>query len=314
VIKHHHYKEKTNVHKQPILAALLIMTLVLGLVPAYAQDHSAEEIEHINLVATAYDALFQLDTLQSQTTQDLDQTIDASGISIHQTISQRIHSQIENGEEGFPLAIYSVLEQASSAEAPGVPSQEMILNMEMVFQDGVYLMQVTDMPPEMAAVFPEGWFDPAILSGTGMNFSNLTDLSGRESLSIYPISEETVLRIKELPQEEIDGQAMRVFELVLSPELVMEISGLDSMYDAESLGEGGEEFLAGMIAGLTFSQRVWIGAEDGLPYRIYFKSLMENVELELQGQAMSITQTAETTTDFFGFNEPVEIIEPVTGF
>jgi hypothetical protein len=303
-----------------LIASLILITLLAGLIPARAQEDtlSPEELEWVAFVSAAYDALFALDSLKADTVQEVNQTVlvntGFADVTVVQTISQHTLAAIQNGEDGFPTEIYSQLDQTSRTETEGVPPQEIALKMEMVYQDGVFLMQVTEAPPDVAGLFPQGWFDPDILSGSGLDFSAMTNLTGREALSIYPLNEDTVLRIKELEQEDLDGQPMRVFEIILDPAITLEAAGMSGLFDPESLGAGGDQFIEDMLAGMNFSQRVWISVEDGLPHRISFKSAMHEIELELQGQAMTMSQITEATVDFFDFNEPVEIPEPAGNF
>jgi hypothetical protein len=299
------------------IVGLLLLAIILPLaLPVHAQDKnfSPEEEALIADVQAAIDALFAIGTFQGRTESLITQIIgtSASGqsIELNQIIEQNSDMQVVVGEDAGISQSHGVMTQdlAMTGNLPGL-DQNISMELETVFIDGQFYMRMNDGPPEMSTVFPDGWFRPEELNIPGFDFSALGNLSGREALSIYDVSPDTVSAIEEREGTTIDGQAMRVISLVFDADILFEIAGLDSLFDPAAMGLG-EDFFNDMFEAAIFEYIIYIGVDDGIPHRIDVVNIITDMETEVQGQTISLTQDSNSTVTYFGFGEPVDIPIP----
>jgi len=298
---------------------LLVGVLFGAVLPAFAQELGTDERELLDYVAAAYENLLQIETFKAETVQDMTQDIALSmggqQYNVHQVISQSAALQVRTAN-GNPAQMGQVMSQTTTVESdvPGMAMQELFMEMEGVLYDGEFYMRLSDASAQITVMFPRGWFlardYPEI---AGINMGVVDELNGREALSIYPLTPQTVIAIKELPSEEIDGVTLRVFELIFDTETLFSETPLGGMLDPSAFGADGDQIIANLINGTNFSQRVWIDPAEQVVVRSQFVSVMEDVVMSLQGQEMNMSQTTDALTIFAGFGDPVTIEEPILG-
>lgn len=297
------------------LMAVMIMALLWGQLPVMAQETTLgeEELGWLAQVQAAMVNLKSLDYFQSTSTQSVQQTLNmgqgSQAMTIDQSISQDLMILVDNTDGEIPL-VASTLDQVLDMDmGTGVPVN-MAMTMEMVMAEGEYLMRYSSLPSELANQYPEGWFEAASRPElSGINFDTLSELTGWESLSLYTFNEEVVLAIKPLPEDTIDGQPMQVFQLIIAPIMLLEVSGLGEMFNTEAMGVD-DQFMTDLYSKATYSLQVWIG-EDGLLHRMDTVIVIENLETQVQGQALTLSQETQASVIYFDFNIPLEIEIPV---
>jgi hypothetical protein len=249
-----------------------------------------------------------LDYLQSSAEQSMQQSIETNMMTLDQSVSQTSQIQVDNTDGERPL-VASQLEQMISIDVgQGVPITT-ALTMEAILDGESYLMRYLSLPPDMATLYPEGWFNAASRPElSGLNFEAIQAMTGWEALSIYPLTEEVVLRIKVLPEEALDGQTMQVFNVIIAPSALLETTGLGAMFDTEQMGVS-EDLIAQLFESATYSIQVWIG-EDGLLHQMESIIIIEDVTTVMEGQAMTLNQETYVVSRYFGFDKPVQIEIP----
>jgi hypothetical protein len=286
---------------------LLVMLFMSVFSPVHAQgEFSAEELELIEYLQTAYANIQSYDSFQASMEQDMVQDMETFGMTVSQSILQNNSISVETDGEGNPSIIYMVLDQDIDSSVAG-QSTQMSMQMEAYIFDGQYFLRFNDMPVEVAAMLPDDWTNAADLQLQGMNFGGL-NVEGWASLSLYEISPETIVSITELPSEELDGVETRVFELEWSADQLLQIAGLEGVFSG--MGGDMDSFIEDMLAGSVYSQKVWIDVENQIPLQIEVITTVVAEELELQGQTMSLIQDSTATVTYFGFNEPLNLEIP----
>jgi hypothetical protein len=208
------------------------------------------------------------------------------------------------------------------------------LTSEFVALDGVVYLRFTDVPDEMAATLSEEWTNASEAEG-GVMGGNIDANTLLGSL-VLPIDAQSVTAVSELPAADINGQPMRVFQLTLNPETVLNSDAAGLLNAGFGGFGGGQGFPEGMQppnlpegaqmpalpegvqppqggeqqlpdpenVQITFA--VYVG-EDGLIHRIYSV-------IALSGQAgadqPAFALTITSVTDYADFNAPVEIAAP----
>lgn len=197
---------------------------------------------------------------------------------------------------------------------------------------------------------PEGWFEVGANSPDSQTPNQLfagTTMNADSALGalLLPISAESVTAIAELPADTIDGQSMRVIQLSLDSQVVLD-SGAAALFsggmgrggffsgggasaagggfpggqnedgtpaftppDGATPGQGdsrGQGFRQALdAADVSITFAVYIGADDGLLHRIYSVT-------DVRSSSANGESTARTTAvvNYSAFDEPVEISAP----
>ncbi|MBZ0290389.1 MAG: hypothetical protein K8I30_22380 [Anaerolineae bacterium] len=222
---------------------------------------------------------------------------------------------------------------------------DLTITTEVVVVDGVVYLNFTDLPQvltqQSGTEIPQGWFEAATLEGQmpALEFDSLSAL-GDVTL---PAAAASILGLTELPGENIDGQAMRVFQMTLdaaallegdTAALLSESAGamMDSMLAGGQLPEnasGGPANARGRQRGgnaanvqppantpsmsqvtlpenLQVTLTLYIGTSDNLIHRAY---TVIATQMDAQGQTIAVTTTR--MTDYSAFNQPVQIVAPI---
>lgn len=299
-------------YKQFLSITVLIILFSTPLT-AFAQDDglSAEEVELIAYVQSAYENLLEVDTYRASGKQTITQTISLSGVTVDQDITQNMETQVRTDEQGTDS--YAYVEQSTTSTSPQTGSTSLALTLETILIDGEFYLRYTGLDETTASLLPKGWAKAEDVPGMEMlNLDALAELNGTDQLQLFQLAEKKVASIIELDPQEIEGISVRVFQIVWQQDAFNDIAG-GNLMDMSSLGVDTEQFLLDLYTSSVYEQILMINAETNLPYRVEFQMVTENLDLSVQGMTMTLSQTSVNTTTLSGFNEPVEIEVPTLG-
>jgi hypothetical protein len=305
--------------KKRVLFILLVGVICALLVsPVFAQ--SADQ-ELIDFVQGAFDQFFKLDTYSSSGTQNIVQHISAKTqgqtVVIDQTIDQNLDGQVLNddGKTNMSMQIDQDIDQEVAGQ-----NQELTQTLEIILKDGDLFMRFSNVSPAtMAGMFPKEWVNlvdnPTAFPGaSAINADQYANVFSSQFK--YPLSTETVERIKELPGETLDdGTETRVIKLVFNGPALFASGEMDqylSAFNTASMGVDMDQLREGMGKNAALELTLWIGADDNMIYR-------QDVNMTLAGDmgaivtgvdSMSLEQQVTGTITFADFNEPVTIEAP----
>lgn len=285
---------------------LILLLLLVGASPLYAQL-SADDRAAIEAINSAYNVTLSQKSFKAEVAQNIEQSLTGGGVRLDQTLSSNATSHILTDKEGNIANLYSISEQSNHTQQ-GTLSQDMNYTMEMIYADEMIYFRWGDLPTEMLGMFPTEWSRPSEIPALGMLYDAraLERLRGIESLSIYPVNEQTILAARQLDDAEWEGQVMQVYEVDWQMGALMTITGMDQILNTDSMDSAVQAFMEA-FNNSSASQQFWVGAEDGLLYRILFEYALQDVNIAGQG---SMNQTTTASTDFYEFNRPVEIELP----
>lgn len=258
---------------------LLLVMLLTGIVPVLARQDdtplSSEEQVLLDEVSSAFAALDALDTYQNEGEVTTTQKSDLINTETFQVMQTQVRNRA-------PFNDYYAYTKQSSAN--GVAIIETIILDEILYvrqNEGDWQLSNESSGYEVV---------------TAEFFAAVTD---KTYMSIFPFDDGTVTDIIELPTDTIDGQTMRVFEITRNEQFVIDLV-IDVL-----LGFGGDpnEDYSSLFENSTYTQKIWIGVEDGLPHRVeyaLYTFLGEAIDYESVGW-----------NRFFGFDEPVTIENPI---
>lgn len=209
--------------------------------------------------------------------------------------------------------------------ALSLPLGEFQISGEIIAVGGITYVRAGDAPAELPLTLPTTWVNLEEYNAESPNGGLPIAASAEELLAalMIPINAESVTAIATLPDDEIDGQTMQVYQITVDSAAVLE-SEAASLFD---IGMGGGAVFAGgsrppqgapeLPAAPTEMETpspediqmifaVYIGADDGLVHRIYAV-----VNIAASGEGANLTST--TVTDYSNFNEAVEITAPELG-
>lgn len=295
------------------LSITVLVILFSTTLTAFAQDDglSADEVELIAYVQSAYENLLEVDTYRTSGKQTITQTISLSGVTVDQDITQNMETQVRTDEQGTDS--YAYVEQSTTSTSPQTGSTSLALTLETILIDGEFYLRYTGLDETTASLLPKGWAKAEDVPGMEMlNLDALAELNGTDQLQLFQLAEEKVASIIELDPQEIEGISVRVFQIVWQQDAFNDIAG-GNLMDMSSLGVDTEQFLLDLYTSSVYEQILMINAETNLPYRVEFQMVTENLDLSVQGMTMTLSQTSVNTTTLSGFNEPVEIEVPTLG-
>lgn len=328
---------KLSIFKKPYPVAIFILTLFLVVPLVGAQDDtglSAEEQEWLTTITTAHENLQSLDTYHVALDQNIEQTIGmagmegmedmgdmgdmgaAGGLSFDQIITQTIDIQVRTNGMDQPNDIYSQIHQTIESTAPGMGSN-MELTMETLVLNGKTYLRFTEigqMPQGSGASLPENWVEMGDFSPGSQFLSSesLANLPDQQQRFLNMLDDETVASIEQLASETLNGQTMDVYKLTWSSgafdELLAGMMGTGSLQTQQN--QSVQEFMQSLFENASGSQQVWIGTEDGLPHRTVVELVIEEAELTMQQQSMTLSQTTTSTANYQNFNADVSIPTP----
>jgi hypothetical protein len=279
-----------------------------------AQGLSTGEVEAVADVATAFEAFQTLDsyvaTVDQVVAQNMTMGTGAAAQNIVNDITQTGEIKAVRTETGYNIE--GTLEQ----NVVSGMGQNISMTLGLIIVDDVLYARVDDISEFLATMAPEGWVN---VNEDGASYPLLAGINPA-SLSqlytlLYPMDEESVLSIVKAEADEIDGQAMRVFDIEYDTNVLVTSGYMEIV--AESLaasapGVDVEELATQMLESATLNMRVWIGEDDGYLHRME-NELYFNTELAIQGMTIPMEQTATSTVTFSGFDEPLEIVAPEIG-
>lgn len=293
---------------------VLITVLMLAAVGVRAQDLSAGELEAVEDVSAALEALKTLDSYTATVDQTVDQEVTAGTVNQKTRINQSGDITAQHTESGG-YNIEGTLLQDITINS-GTQKTSVTMTMGLIIVDDVLYVRIDDASPALAPLVPDGWVnvnedgaDYQLLAG--MNTAALNQLYELT----YPVNEESVTSITKLDADEIDGQAMRVFEIEYDVQYLVDNGVLDTLASALASSAPGvdlRDLLTQMMDGATLTLKVWVGDDDDLIHHME-NELSVDTTIEIQGQKVDLVQTSTATIDFSGFDEPIEIEAPETG-
>lgn len=309
--------------KKLMLFAITVMLALPLSGGALAQeaDFSEEDLENMDFVAAAFDAVLNLSSYTVEgttlTLQDIATGSGSGAVSVTQEIEQFVTTQATIDDDGV-INSASTIEQIINSEGGGQRiNAEM--SMDMIVLDGDIYARVYDTTGVLADVYTvEGWFDvmanPEILGLDALlDMDNFTDYA--TSQFAYPVTPETVTSITELDSEEVDGQTLRVFVIEFDIASLAESGDLDQAlgaFSADAFGSETEDFLDAMVAGMEIKMTISIGEDDGLIYTI---SGNTDINMEFTGELtggvpLELVQTTIVELAYTGFDVEVTIEAP----
>lgn len=213
--------------------------------------------------------------------------------------------------------------EGTVAYAMSLPFGEFQISTEIIVVDGVTYVRSSDAPAELPLTLPTTWVNLEEYNAESPNGGLPISASAEELLAalMIPINAESVTAIAALPDDEIDGQTMQVYQITVDSAAVLE-SEAASLFDIGMGGggavpagglqppQGAPELPAAPTEMETPSPEdiqmifaVYVGADDGLVHRVYAV-----VNIAASGEGANLTST--TITDYSNFNEAVEITAP----
>ncbi len=230
--------------------------------------------------------------------------------------------------------------QGSTTTNTSMPFGAFELTSETVIVDGVTYVRFGELPQGMPLELPTDWVDleafaaelgnaNGVPAGQGLPFGAATDQL-LDTL-LLPINTESVTQITALPADQINGQAMRVYQVTLDSAVMLENEAFDFAAFGQMGGFGGgfgggvpdnftppagapELPAAGELTlptpeeiQMTFA--IYIGEEDGLVHRVYLViTVAASGDAENPGLGLTLTRV----NDYSKFNEIVEISAPIS--
>ncbi|MEO8610860.1 MAG: hypothetical protein ABI690_23385 [Chloroflexota bacterium] len=304
--------------KHGLLILLVLALCALLISPAFAQSADQDLIDYVK---GAFDQFFTLDTYSSSGTQNIVQHISVvtqgQTVVVDQTIDQDLDGQVANDAGKTSMAMQ--IDQ-NIAQVIGAQNQEIKQTLEIVLTDGGLFMRFSNVSPAtMAAIFPKDWVnlvdDPNAFPGaSAINAEQYANVFSSQFK--YPLTAETVERIKELPGETLDdGTETRVIKLVFNGPALFASGEMDqylSAFNTASMGVDMDQLREGMGKNAALELTLWIGTDDNMIYR-------QDVSMTLSGDmgaivkgidSMSLEQQVTGSILFADFNEPVTIEAP----
>jgi hypothetical protein len=202
-----------------IVLSFLALLLLAASSPIIAQDQSAA----INVVASAVNALRELDSfrihthqiivqnMEFTTTQQSATTTTTTTTFVTLDITQTSDFQVVKTNEGYD--VIGTVERNTFSDTAVEP-----INLALTFEvvgvgDKMYVRTTGEAGP-LSAILPEGWVDlddPSLIGNPIFASFNSAIIQQLYHQNI-PIDEHSVILIEELNGEEMDGQSMRIFQ------------------------------------------------------------------------------------------------------
>ncbi len=183
--------------------------------------------------------------------------------------------------------------------------------LSLLMKDGVVLLDATAL--EAITGEPMGGVEALgidLNEGLDEIFADVgvVDLSGVDDASEAEIAAISVTR---LPDEEIRGDAVAVFESIISLETLFSMLSAEELVAATSSQEDPEE-IAAMIEALEYSDlsmREYIGLDNRYTYLVDL-----SMEMQLSGDVGDSSIEIGMTVEMYDFNEPVDVEIPEDAF
>jgi len=290
---------------------LLLVIFALSL-PAFAQQDDEDLLAY---VVAAYDNMVEIETMATTSTQFIDQTIEADGVTVVQTIEQTIDGLLRYGED--PAAEMTLVQ--SLLTQSGSQTIEVDLTMDMIQADETFYVRIYDVSDDFATFYPAGWVNitdnPGDMPGMEMlNVEQFTDMV--DTALQYPINADTISSVEEIEDAEaIEDVETRTFALEIDLEALQEsdeFSDIAGMFNAGAAGVDIDAMMSQMFDGATMTMEVWIGTDDQLIYRV---DMVMNIDAEIEGMiagvgVVDMVQTLTGTYTYSNFDQRFEVEAP----
>jgi hypothetical protein len=305
------------------LGLFIISLITLLALPASAQTGLTDKDQSlVDYVQSAFDGFLTLDSFTSSGTSKINRHIEIIALevetSVDQIIQETVSGQAQRDING-DLSISAQIDSTTDLEGGGLDDPEFTRTVEVIVMDGDFFIRYSNFSPtSMEVMFPDNWVNlsqnPHAFSGA--EYLKADQYAGIFSSQIqYPLNENTVFRIKELPSETLNNVPTRVVRIVFDVPALFNNGEVDQYLSAFSLDDltldtNQLQTSMGENAGLELT--VWIGAEDNFVYRI--ESVMAlTVELTdmVSGiDKMYLEQQATVSVTYANFNQPLQIDTP----
>lgn len=319
----------------PFMILVLLLAMVI---PVNAQDGDGLSEQELALLAEVQASVLKFYEQQTYAVagQQVSTTgIDMMGQKMEFTSTQNIAGQTILGKDGEVAASYQSLEQVTNTGIPGMSTDQTFAYETILVDDMTYIRFTTSMPGigMTSDMFPDEW---TLVTEDGedsmLSLYTLYPSFGSSYLPINGFSNPALIdSVVEIEGEEIDGQAMRLIELQLNVAEAQTAGfyGTNQVATSSALGAvmgGGapsnpgvpstdavtQEQLDQFLEGMTMVQRVWLGVDDQLPYRVEIIITIdtEMAMAELGGMSLPLSVETTTTLDFGDFNAVFDITAP----
>jgi hypothetical protein len=298
-----------------------VCLLLLGLANiAFAQDAALTEDEQELLVfaSDAFEATVAQDGFAVTSTNHIVQNIVATTSAGSTTSLQKIDQEISGQLQMKPTSAASMqLHQVLDINTNG-QSQTLDQTVEMILLPDAFYMRFPSTQPLFAgASFPKNWVN-LIENPNAFPGSNLINaeqyLNMVQSQLQYQLDETTVVAITELASETVDGIDLRVIEIQLDFEVLMQSEQMRAamgILNFEQMGLDVDKFLESMDAE-NMIITVWINPDDNL---IYQQTSQMDMTMQIGNLFPGITsgtlnQHLEQSTVYGSYNEAFTIEAP----
>lgn len=290
-----------------LLRCLLLFISILPMV-VFAQSDSDITIDDIE---NTFANVFKNESVRVEGVTQIDQTIEVSGTTVIQSITQEITGEMAF-EAGVMTGMTSAITQTLASNSMGLLSEGGML-MELIYVDEVVYMHVSDTSGILAGSFPEGWInlmnDADSVEGLALlNMDTLLDTFSQPLM--YPLNEETVLSFEmvEVAEELEFAEGTVAYLLEIDTEAAFASGTFADMFTGfAQYGIDMDELLNQMMEGAELQVAVYLldGQLIGLESVIIF-----DTEIKISGQTMSLMQTATSVQKYTDFNFELEIVAP----
>ncbi len=319
---------------------LMILVLLLAMVvPVHAQDGDGLSEQELALLAEVQAGVLKFYEQQAYavTGQQISTTgVDMMGQKMEFTTTQNILGEAILGKDGELVASHQSMEQILESGLPGMDMGQNFIY-ETILVDGESYIRfessagfgvASDLYPEEWTKVSEATDNPTLALYT------MTPAFGSSYLPINGFDNPALIAsVVEVEAGEINGQAMRVIEFTLDTGAVQTAGfyGTNQVATGTALGAvmgggmGGntpgvppstdtvtQEQLDQFMQDTTIVQRVWLGVDDQLPYRVEIVITLETemAMAELGGMSLPISMVTTTSLDFGDFNAVFDITAP----
>lgn len=302
--------------RMPIPLPLVI--LLLCLIPLASPLHAQDDAQSVITAALADFAALESYRFAGETTLNQDNTFGTTTAST-QTM-QVITGEVTGDATRSEFAVTQTIDT-------GEPITWTINVDRVAVEDAIYLrFRDLALPAEFASeafVLPEGWFIPqplptdiSSLSATELGLATFIDgyrnAPGIPPILSYPLDDQTVRSVEQLPDEEIDGRTLRVYEVSFNA-FGLYITHTREEWDATFLNfeTSGIDIARFFVeGGLQVRGRYWID-DQGRLAKVEQQMRLEVRPGTIAGQDdYGFINDTRVQIAFSDYNTPLEIVPP----
>jgi hypothetical protein len=296
----------------------LIVLLLLCLIPLASTLHAQDDPQSVISAALADFAALESYRFEAETSLNQDNTFGTASASTQ--TAQVIAGEMAGNATRADFAVTQTIDT-------GEPITWTVNVDRVAVDDAIYLrfrdLEITQEVSSEAFALPEGWFiseplpqDMAILTSSQMGL--LMFIDGYRSAPVvppivsYPLDDQTVRSVEQLPDEEIDGQSMRVYEVSFNA-FGLYITHTREEWDATFLNfeTSGIDIARFFVeGGLQVRGRFWIDG-DGRLAQVEQQIRLEVRPGMIEGQDdYGFINDSRVQVAFSDYNMPLEIMPP----